>query len=128
MLFGASQDYFGAHESEPRPLARASYALRVITGPGALIGGLTVSTLDAYGLADLNWRHETPANGRRIGWRLAQKIEDWVANGSNMALFGALWLLWRSGGRRRVTARIVTLVWLVPMVPLAVFGSLWTVY
>lgn len=128
LLFGWSNRYFAHKETEPRTIARASFALANFTSPGSLVGRLVESTLGACGIADLEWRHEQPADGKKMGWRTAQKINNWTSVVANVLIFAATWFLWRSGGRLRMIAKAITLTWLIFMLPLCVFSSLWTVY
>lgn len=128
LLFDWSNGYFAAVEPSPKPLARVSFALNRISFPGSFVGDLAVSSLGAYGVADLDWQHEHPSRGRRMGWRTASSIGDWTSIASNAALYAGAWFMWRSGGRRRRVALVLFALWLIVMVPLSVFASAWTVY
>jgi len=124
--------------AEHPTLTRLEYVVMVPATPGRLVGSSVIGALDGLGLvqhvdwsyAAHQWEHPPSNDGHMVGWRLAQRIESVTSWLGNMAIFGTLWFMVRSGTegawRGRIAVAAIT-VWLIVMVPLAIFGSMWMV-
>jgi len=124
--------------SEHPPLTRLAYVVEVPATPGRIVGHSVIGALDGFGLVQHvdwsydahQWEHPPGYDGHAVGWKLAGHIESsarWLAN---MVIYGALWFMIRSrgkGSRRQRIAIAAISIWLIVMVPLAIFGSMWMV-
>jgi hypothetical protein len=124
--------------AEHPALTRLEYVVEVPATPGRMVGRSAVGALDGYGLVQhvdwsydaTRWHHPPENDGHAVGWRLADRIEGVAGALGNMAIYGALWYMLQSKGRssrRRRVAVVAISVWLVLIVPLAIFGSMWMV-
>jgi hypothetical protein len=124
--------------AEHQTLTRLEYVVVVPATPGRIVGGSVIGALDGFGLVQHvdwsydahQWEHPPGNDGHAVGWRLARRIESIACWLGNMVIFGTLWFMLRSGPkrswRRRVAVGVIA-VWLIVMVPAAIFGSMWMV-
>jgi hypothetical protein len=101
----------------PSLVIRTGFALAFIANPGVFLGGLVGAVIDVAGLT--------------TDWHWLSRVQNTVGVVANMMTFAVVWFALRACPRASLWRRGVVMtiaVWLVFMIPVAIYASLWVAF